>query len=75
MLKYSTKMKPVDHSMYFAVFTYRYVIRSRHPKEVFPNKKASSVLLVNLDQNIGLEKKSNYRKYWLFSRANIGCFK
>ena len=30
--------RPVDHSMYFAVVTYRYVIRSRHPKEVFPNK-------------------------------------
>jgi hypothetical protein len=29
------------------------------------------VLLVNLDQNIGLEK-SNYSRYWLFSRANIG---
>ena len=36
-----------------------------------------SVLLVNLAQNIGLGKKieKNYRRYRLFSRANIGGFK
>jgi hypothetical protein len=37
--------------------------------------KQNTVLLVNLDQNIGLEKKSNYRRYRLFYSANIGGFK
>ena len=34
-----------------------------------------SVLGVNLHQNIGLGKKTIYRRYQLFSSANIGGFK